>query len=583
MILVFGGTTEGRKTVSVLEEAGNLFYYSTVGDTQEVSITNGKRLEGVMTEADILRFCNDHNIRLIVDAAHPFAQKLHRSIASVASHLNIPTLRFERIYPMRQEEGIIWCADYDDAVRRIWQSGVVTIVATTGVKSIHHLKVLESRGLRCYYRILDRNDSREIARAEGVDNEHILYYSPTSMERQLIEVGADAIIMKESGETGGFVEKMNVSQKLGLTIFVVRRPSTPEIFHQVNGEHGLRLMVQKFLPSFFPLHSGITTGTCATAAAVAALLRQTTVPVVLPNGETIMIDTELHDGYASVIKHSGDDPDVTDGVEVIAKITELSKGDDITIKGGHGVGTITIDGFDFPKGEPAINKVPREMIRNNLRLHTNKALEVTISVPDGERIASKTFNPRLGIVGGISIIGISGIVKPFSDESFIESIKKCVQIAKASGNDIIVINSGAKSERYLKVLFPSLPPQSFVEYGNYIGETIRATAEAGFSTVYLGIMLGKAVKLAAGNLDTHSKRTTMDRTFVAQMLSEAGAPIEVLSEITLAKELWKQLPTKCLEPFVRVVIRHCHAVCAPLLPNGRLVILLIDDDGNVHN
>lgn len=583
MILVFGGTTEGRKAVSVLEEAGNLFYYSTIGDAQEVGLTHGKRLEGVMTEDDIINFCNDNGIKLIVDAAHPFAQKLHCSVASVASHLNIPVIRFERIYPSIQDEGIIWCKDYADSIGKIRQSGVATLVTTTGVKSIRYLKELESSGIRCYYRILDRDDSREMAMAEGVDAEHIIYYSPTSMERQLIEVGADAIIMKESGETGGFVEKVNIARKLGLTIFVVRRPQTPEIFHKINGEHGLRLMVERLLPSFFPLHSGITTGTCATAAAVAALLRKTTVPVVLPNGETIMVDAELHDSYASVIKHSGDDPDVTDGVEVIANIKISTDGDYIKINGGQGVGIITIDGFDFPKGEPAINRVPREMICNNLRLHTDKALEVTISVPDGERLASKTFNPRLGIVGGISIIGVSGIVKPFSEESFIESIKKCVHIAKATGNDEVVINSGAKSERYLKELFPSLPPQSFVEYGNYVGETIKAAADMGFHTVYLGVMLGKAVKLAAGNLDTHSKRTTMNRTFVAQMLSEANAPTGILSEITLARELWNLLPNQCIEPFARVVISHCHAVCAPLLPNGRLVVLLIDDDGNVYN
>lgn len=583
MILVFGGTTEGRKAVSVLEEAGSLFYYSTIGDTQEVRLTHGKRLEGVMTEADIINFCNANGIKLIVDAAHPFAQKLHCSVASVASRLNMPAIRFDRIYPKLQEEDIIWCSDYSDAVQRIRQSGVTTIVTTTGVKSIRHLKVLEYSGIRCYYRILDRNDSREIAIVEGVDKDKILYYSPSSMERQLKEVGADAIIMKESGETGGFVEKVNISRKLCLTIFVVRRPQIHEIFHKVNGEHGLRLMVERLLPSFFPLHSGITTGTCATAAAVAELLRQTTVPVVLPNGETIMVDAELHNGYASVIKHSGDDPDVTDGVEITANIKVLSNRDYIKIKGGRGVGIITFDGFDFPKGEPAINKVPREMIRNNLRLYTDKALEVTIAVPDGERLASKTFNPRLGIVGGISIIGVSGIVKPFSEKSFIESIKKCLHIAKATGKDEVVINSGAKSERYLKDRFPSLPPQSFVEYGNYIGETIRAAADIGFQTVYLGVMLGKAVKLAAGNIDTHSKRATMDRPFIAQMLREAGISAAILSGITLARELWKQMPPQSVELFAHVVIRHCHAVCAPLLPNGRLVILLIDNDGNVYN
>ena len=135
------------------------------------------------------------------------------------------------------------------------------------------------------------------------------------------------------------------------------------------------------------------------------------------------------------------------------------------ILGGEGVGTFTLPGFDYPPGSPAINKAPREMIRQNLTVLTNDPLSITISVPEGEAIAKRTFNPRLGIEGGISIIGVSGIVKPFSEEAFIDSIRKCMTVAQASGTSRVVINSGGKSERFVKALYPNLPQQAFVTSG----------------------------------------------------------------------------------------------------------------------
>jgi cobalt-precorrin-5B (C1)-methyltransferase len=355
--------------------------------------------------------------------------------------------------------------------------------------------------------------------------------------------------------------------------------------------------VEHLLPEFYPLHSGLTTGTCATAAAVAATIRLTKgetpkeVPVILPNGETIQVPVIYGDDYASCFKEAGDDPDITNGVEVRAKVvfehrdTETQR---IIIKGGAGVGTITLPGFDYPPGSPAINKAPREMICHNLeKLCTSvslclKNISVTISVPNGAEIAKKTFNPRLGIESGISIIGVSGIVKPFSEEAFIDSIRKCMIIAQASGTDRVVINSGGKSERFVKALYPNLPRQAFVEYGNYIGETLKMAHELQFKNVTLGVMLGKAVKLAAGHLDTHSRKTTMDLDFIRQMLQESGISIDI-SNITLARELWERIPSTQLEDFAHTVIRHCADYCNPLLPDGSLTILLIGDNGNIYS
>ena len=218
------------------------------------------------------------------------------------------------------------------------------------------------------------------------------------------------------------------------------------------------------------------------------------------------------------------------------------------------------------------------MMRDNIQ----ENVSITISVPEGATIARRTFNPRLGIEGGISIIGVSGIVKPFSEEAFVASIRKCMQVAKASGCDRVVINSGGKSERFVKALYPNLPQQAFVEYGNYIGETLAIANELGIKNVTLGVMLGKAVKLAAGNLDTHSRHVTMDKEFVATMLHEAGIDLD-LTDLTLARELWNRIPQEKLQDFASVVITHCTRHCAPLLPNGLLTILLIDDVGKIYS
>ena len=316
--------------------------------------------------------------------------------------------------------------------------------------------------------------------------------------------------------------------------------------------------------------------------------------MVLPNGETIQVAVGYGNGYAYCIKESGDDPDVTNGIEVRAEVQ--MRNDDsslftlhssLEIVGGEGVGTFTLPGFDYPPGSPAINRAPREMIRQNITsilksFHSSiLPLTITISVPGGAEIAKRTFNPRLGIEGGISIIGVSGIVKPFSEEAFIDSIRKCMTVAQASGAERVVINSGGKSERFVKSRYPTLPQQAFVEYGNYIGETLKIAHELGIKSVTLGVMLGKAVKLAAGHLDTHSRKATMDKAFLQQMLAEADCPIDI-SDITLARELWEKLPKEKLQPFAATIIRHCAEYCNPLLRNGSLTILLIDDEGNIY-
>ena len=580
MILVFGGTTEGRKAAEVLEESGSEYFYSTKTGEQELTLHHGHRIDGALDAEAMHRFCEEHQIRLIVDAAHPFASRLHKTIMTVAAGAQIPVVRYDRIYPPRDPD-ITWIDDYSQI-----PTDIHTLLATTGVQSISKLKPLEAKDMKIWYRILPRESSISLAKAQGATDDQICFYE----DGNTIDVDADAILLKESGLSGGFLEKVAAARAKGMRVIALKRPDIIMWNEEcVNGPYGLRRAVEHLLPDFFPLHSGLTTGTCATAAAVAAAIRlikgvtPSEVPVILPDGETIYVAVTYGSDYASVLKESGDDPDVTNGIEVRARVEHS---DHFEIVGGEGVGRFTLPGFDFPPGSPAINKAPREMIARNLdaqciaSISPSSPLRVTISVPQGAEIARRTFNPRLGIEGGISIIGVSGIVKPFSEEAFISSIRKCMEVAKASGTARVVINSGAKSERFLKALYPDLPSQAFVEYGNYIGETLKIANELKIRNVTLGVMLGKAVKLAAGHLDTHSKRSTMDIGFISQMLSESGIDIDI-SDITLARELWEKIPAPQIQDFVSTVISHCENHCRPLLPNGQLTIMLVDDNGRI--
>lgn len=221
-------------------------------------------------------------------------------------------------------------------------------------------------------------------------------------------------------------------------------------------------------------------------------------------------------------------------------------------------------------------------VLQDFRQEKSAGLIVTISVPGGEEIAARTFNPKLGIVGGISIIGTSGIVRPFSTDAFIASIRKETEVAKAIGCTTLVINSGAKSERYLKARYPELPPQAFVHYGNFIGETLKIASSLDFQQVVMGIMIGKAVKLAEGFLNTHSKKVVMNKDFLKELARQSGCPeatIQKIDTITLARELWQLLPAEEQEAFFNLLLKRCHEHCTPLLPKGDLSILLITEEG----
>ena len=243
MILVFGGTTEGRKAVEVLEEGVSPYFYSTKTGEQDITLHHGQRIDGALDAEAMQTFCGEHDIRLIIDAAHPFASQLHLTIALVSQSLNIPTIRYERIYPKRDPE-ITWIDDYSQIPRDIH-----SLLATTGVQSISKLKPLEVAGVKVFYRILNRESSIALAQKQGASPEQLCYYE----NPQDIPVEAEAILLKESGLSGGFSEKVEAAKVRGMRIIALKRPQTPAIFPIVNGPYGLRRMVDKLWLEVYPL------------------------------------------------------------------------------------------------------------------------------------------------------------------------------------------------------------------------------------------------------------------------------------------------------------------------------------------
>lgn len=603
MILILGGTTEGRVAVRVADEAAATYYYSTKGTLQSIECAHGIRLTGAMNAEEMECFCRDHAIKLLIDAAHPFAQVLHQTIEKVSKCLQIPVIRYERRYPPRDED-LIWCDSYADAIHQMENRGIQRLLALSGVNTIAPLRPYW-RSHTTWFRILEREESLSLAEKQGFPQERLVFYREGEDELKLLEqLHPDAILTKESGFSGYFTDKVNAARQFGIPVFVVKRPALPETFYRVYGEDGLRKQIERLLPEFFPLKSGYTTGACATAAAKAALLallsrkEQTESQITLPSGEQITLPVAYTEwarcsATCTVIKESGDDPDVTNHsrIRVTVQLSPEASGCDDTgrviFQAGEGVGTVTLPGLGLKVGGPAINATPRKMIRQELiplLPSPDSVAIVTVSVPGGEELAKRTFNPKLGIIGGISIIGTSGIVRPFSSDAFITSIRKEASVAKAIGCETLVINSGAKSERYLRNLYASLPPQSFVHYGNFIGETLKIAADLGFKQVILGIMIGKAVKLAEGFLDTHSKKVVMNKGFLQDVAKEAKCEettVDAINRITLARELWELLTEKEQNRFFPLLLQKCKSYCAPILPDGELTLLLISEEGKV--
>ncbi|MDR2352761.1 MAG: cobalt-precorrin-5B (C(1))-methyltransferase CbiD [Deltaproteobacteria bacterium] len=271
------------------------------------------------------------------------------------------------------------------------------------------------------------------------------------------------------------------------------------------------------------LRTGFSTGTAAAAASVAAaeLLLNGVAPdqveVKLPKAKTIIINVEEShldgkEATAIIKKLAGDDPDVTNKARVGAIVSE-SPNKGVTITGGEGVGRLTKPGLVLPPGEWAINPVPRSMIKENLSPYLSKVeggLLVVIFIEKGELLAKRTLNPRLGIVGGLSVLGTTGLVRPFSHSAYIATIDAAMDVAKAQGIDEIVLTTGGRSENFGRIARPDLPEEAFVQIADFYKDGLTHAVKHNFKTIGLSIFFGKAVKQAAGIPYTHAHKSDMD-------------------------------------------------------------------------
>jgi cobalt-precorrin-5B (C1)-methyltransferase len=308
------------------------------------------------------------------------------------------------------------------------------------------------------------------------------------------------------------------------------------------------------------LRSGYTTGACATAAtkgALYALIYQRCFPhtsIRLPRGQEVTF--QLHscsytadEGRSSVIKDAGDDPDVTHKAEICSCVT-WSEHPGVHLTRGVGVGLVTRKGLPVPVGEPAINPVPRQMLTETVQevlastQYAHRGVTVEISVPNGAALAQKTLNPRLGIIDGISILGTTGIVVPYSLAAWEASVVQNIDVAVAQGCEHLIFTVGGRGESFAQRLF-ALSEIAFVQIGDFFGMALRHAAEAGAQKVSLASMIGKLAKFAAGNESVHSRQSRQDFAFLGTLARAAGADASLVQHVQSANTA--QEVSECME------------------------------------
>lgn len=337
------------------------------------------------------------------------------------------------------------------------------------------------------------------------------------------------------------------------------------------------------------LRRGWTTGACATAATKAAYAALLTgrfpdpVEIVLPRGERPSFALALEglgDGWAraGIIKDAGDDPDVTHGCLVVSTVRRAGVG--VTFKAGEGVGTVTRPGLPIPPGEPAINPKPREMMKGVIEeLDGSIGVEVEISIPGGERLAEKTWNPRLGIVGGLSILGTTGVVHPFSCSAWIASIQRGVDVARAAGLTHIAGCTGSTSEAAVQA-FHRLPLEAMIDMGDFVGGLLKYVREHPVKRLTIGGGFGKMVKLAQGALDLHSGRSQVDFAWLADLVSSDLK--EAVMTANTAQQVF-ELCSKARVDVVGSVARMAHGSAHEILRGApvALEIVIVDRAGGI--
>lgn len=336
-----------------------------------------------------------------------------------------------------------------------------------------------------------------------------------------------------------------------------------------------------------PLRTGFTTGACATATSLAAarllLAGELThcVSIDLPKGQRVEFALQYcrqHNQYAEagIIKDAGDDPDVTHGALICARVS-LSREPGVVFHAGPGIGTVTREGLALAVGEPAINPVPRRMINQHLQALATEhqyhgGFDVTLSIPDGEQLAEKTMNPRLGIVGGLSVLGTTGIVRPFSCAAYIASIHQGIDVAIANGHHMLAASTGNMSEQAISQIY-QLPPMALLEMGDFAGAVLKylrriSRKTSSIDTLVIAGGFGKLSKLADGHLDLHSRKSTINFTFLADAAAGLGALPELQQQIRNANTSIQalQLCQQAGLPLGDHVCERARQVCQDILP-----------------
>lgn len=309
------------------------------------------------------------------------------------------------------------------------------------------------------------------------------------------------------------------------------------------------------------LRHGFTTGTAASAAAKAATTHlltgraQDRVEVPLPVGDrmSIAILESRMDGdaaMAAVVKDAGDDPDVTHRAVIRARV-QRGAGAGVTLHGGSGVGVVTRPGLPVAVGMPAINPVPREQITwavteamaeaDTFGMNEKIGLEVEISVDRGEELARKTFNPRLGIVGGISILGTRGTVKPFSNAAYQATIRQCLDVMQACGVGTPCLTTGGRSERFLRQARPQTPETACVQVADFFSYSMKEVGRRGFDSALWGVFFGKLVKQAQGHRYTHARSAELDLGILADWCADCGFKRHICEEVAGANTAMQAL------------------------------------------
>ncbi|MEO5340100.1 MAG: cobalt-precorrin-5B (C(1))-methyltransferase [Magnetococcus sp. MYC-9] len=348
--------------------------------------------------------------------------------------------------------------------------------------------------------------------------------------------------------------------------------------------------------------TGFTTGACAAAAARAATLGlihgqiPDLVEVLLPNGQWVrfpVAEGEAGNGWAQavVIKDAGDDPDCTHGARLTARVQPLpDKPGEIAVLGGDGVGLVTRPGLGLPLGEAAINPVPRRSIAGNVQAVADRwlaesGLEIRISVPGGVEMARHTLNPRLGIVGGISILGTSGIVHPYSTSAFKAAIGQSIQAAAAQGVSTLVLTTGRRSERFAMTARPDLPEYAFVQMGDFVGAALAGVATAAIPALVVAAMVGKLAKIGQGLTNTHAHKESVDMAWIARLARQIGGREELCQRIrsgVTVRFAAESLAEQGLEQaFIQALLRSAAQAIQPRLPaTTHLTLLAFDFEGN---